>query len=152
MSAEDAGPAPTPGRNWPALAGLAAGLGAVGLYGLAIYGLGAYIPSVRNDALPNWLLLAVGIGLSALGIRRATGHRPVYAGRGIARLALGFNLVFAAALAWVLYSVTALPASQGPGIGTPAPAFALQDQRDQTVRLRDFRGRPLLLVFYRGHW
>ncbi|TMA62512.1 MAG: redoxin domain-containing protein [Deltaproteobacteria bacterium] len=45
-----------------------------------------------------------------------------------------------------------MPPASGPPIGAPAPAFALVDQRGGTVRLEDFRGAPLLLVFYRGHW
>ena len=34
------------------------------------------------------------------------------------------------------------------GPGTPAPAFALPDQADNQVSLREFRGRPVILVFY----
>jgi peroxiredoxin len=41
---------------------------------------------------------------------------------------------------------TALPA------GTPAPDFALKSTPDQTVRLSDFRGRPVVLVFYPADW
>jgi peroxiredoxin Q/BCP len=32
--------------------------------------------------------------------------------------------------------------------GTPAPTFALLDQRGETVRLEDFRGRKVLVYFY----
>ena len=32
--------------------------------------------------------------------------------------------------------------------GRSAPAFALPDQNGQTVRLSDYRGRPLILYFY----
>src|SRR5262249_15172381 len=41
---------------------------------------------------------------------------------------------------------TALPA------GTPAPDFALKSPPDQTVRLSEFRGRPVVLVFYPADW
>ena len=37
---------------------------------------------------------------------------------------------------------TALPA------GMPAPDFALKSTPDQTVRLSEFRGHPVVLVFY----
>jgi peroxiredoxin len=47
---------------------------------------------------------------------------------------------------------SASPSAPGPPVGAPAPAFALVDQRGKIVRLEDFRGAPLLLVFYRGHW
>jgi len=32
--------------------------------------------------------------------------------------------------------------------GTPAPAFSLQDQNDQTVSLADFKGKKVLVYFY----
>src|SRR5438445_4125229 len=41
---------------------------------------------------------------------------------------------------------TALPA------GTPAPDFALKSTPDQTVRLSEFRGRPVVLAFYPADW
>ena len=41
---------------------------------------------------------------------------------------------------------TALPS------GTPAPDFALKSTPDQTVRLSEFRGRPVVLVFYPADW
>ena len=41
---------------------------------------------------------------------------------------------------------TALPA------GTPAPDFALKSTPDQIVRLSEFRGRPVVLVFYPADW
>jgi peroxiredoxin len=36
--------------------------------------------------------------------------------------------------------------------GTPAPDFALHSTPDQTVALREFRGRPVILVFYPADW
>jgi peroxiredoxin len=45
----------------------------------------------------------------------------------------------------------ATPASAlGPGI--PAPDFTLPNQAGEPVSLRDFRGRPLVLVFYPADW
>jgi peroxiredoxin len=41
---------------------------------------------------------------------------------------------------------TALPA------GTPAPDFALKSAPDQTVRLSELRGQPVVLVFYPADW
>jgi peroxiredoxin len=41
---------------------------------------------------------------------------------------------------------TALPA------GTPAPDFTLKSTPDQSVRLSEFRGRPVVLVFYPADW
>lgn len=33
-------------------------------------------------------------------------------------------------------------------VGEEAPSFALRDQRGETVRLDDFRGRPVVVYFY----
>ncbi|MCA9737648.1 MAG: redoxin domain-containing protein [Gemmatimonadetes bacterium] len=37
-------------------------------------------------------------------------------------------------------------------VGTPAPDFTLAAYEGDPVRLSDLRGRPIVLVFYRGHW
>jgi len=46
------------------------------------------------------------------------------------------------------------PAGAGAPLpaGTPAPAFTLSSAPDQTVSLRDFRGRPVILAFYPADW
>jgi peroxiredoxin len=36
--------------------------------------------------------------------------------------------------------------------GAPAPDFALKSTPDQTVRLSEFRGRPVVLAFYPADW
>src|SRR5438128_8119514 len=36
--------------------------------------------------------------------------------------------------------------------GTRAPGFTLHSTPDQTVSLRDFRGRPVILAFYPADW
>jgi hypothetical protein len=136
-----------PRRNATILAatGLAFGvLGVVAYFVVALH-LGAWLPSVRNDAIPNWILVAGGLVLSVLALVRA--RRRVLPG-----VLLGLNAALAAAFFAILYVVSAIPAAAGPPIGAPAPAFALVDQQGKTIRLEDFRGAPLLLVFYRGHW
>lgn len=35
---------------------------------------------------------------------------------------------------------------------TPAPDFTLRSTSDQTVSLREFRGQPVILVFYPADW
>jgi peroxiredoxin len=46
---------------------------------------------------------------------------------------------------------TPIPAS-ALGSGTPAPDFTLPDPAGEPVSLRDFRGRPAVLVFYPAAW
>ena len=36
--------------------------------------------------------------------------------------------------------------------GTPAPDFTLKSTPDQTLSLSEFRGRPVILVFYPADW
>jgi peroxiredoxin len=51
-------------------------------------------------------------------------------------------------------SMTRIPAG-GPKIlkaGDRAPGFTLKTTPDQTVSLRDFRGRPVVLAFYPADW
>src|SRR6478672_3551560 len=36
--------------------------------------------------------------------------------------------------------------------GTPAPDFALKSTPDQTVKLSEFRGRPVVLAFFPADW
>ena len=37
-------------------------------------------------------------------------------------------------------------------VGAPAPDFELHSTPDQTVKLEDFRGRPVVLAFYPADW
>ena len=116
-------------------------------YFLVVFRLGAWLPGVRNDAIPSWLLVAGGLALSARAVARAASDRRLVAG-GL----LVLNVAVAGAFAMLLYVVPVVPDAQGPAIGAAAPDFALPDQTSRIVRLADFRGQPLLLVFYRGHW
>ena len=133
------------GQTGLAAAGLAVGAVGVAGYFLVVLRLGAWLPSVRNHAVPNWFLVALGLALSALALVRA-GRRVVPG------VLLGLNVAVTAAFAAILYVVPVVPPVSGPALGAPAPAFALVDQSGRPVRLEDFRGAPLLLVFYRGHW
>lgn len=42
--------------------------------------------------------------------------------------------------------------SKALSAGQPAPDFSLHSTPDQRVRLREFRGRPVVLVFYPADW
>ena len=135
-----------------ALLGLLLGLAGIISYFIIALRFGAWLPEVRNSAHPNLLLVALGLALSAVGVRRTLaaprGARCRWLGPSLAAL----NLTLAGAFAWILYGMSAVPLVSGPTIGAPAPDFALVDQEGQTNRLSDFGGTPLLLVFYRGHW
>ena len=36
--------------------------------------------------------------------------------------------------------------------GQLAPDFTLKDQRGKPLRLSSLRGKPVLLIFFRGYW
>ncbi len=40
----------------------------------------------------------------------------------------------------------------GVSIGQLAPDFHLESVTREVVHLSDFRGQPIMLVFYRGSW
>jgi peroxiredoxin len=47
------------------------------------------------------------------------------------------------------------PANRTPSVlkpGSKAPEFTLKSTPDQTVSLRDFRGRPVVIAFYPADW
>jgi hypothetical protein len=128
-----------------ALLGLALGFAGVVGYFVLVLKLGAWFPGARNDALPSWLLIAGGLTLSLVAVGRAR--------RRLAAIALLVaNVAVAAFFANMIYVSFAVPEAKGPAIGSPSADFALADQTGRTVRLADFAGKPLLLVFYRGHW
>src|SRR2546422_10418976 len=80
------------GSSAPRLAAAGLALGVVGVIGyfVVVFRFGAWLPSVRNNAIPNWILVALGLGLSVLALLRA--ERRVVPG-----LLLGLNVVVTAA-------------------------------------------------------
>ena len=132
-------------RRTLAAAGFLLVLAGVVGYFVIILSAPALVPYLRN-AVPNWLVIGAGVLLSILAVRRAG------AGRWLPGVLLGVNVVLAGLFASFLYVTTALTGEGGPAIGRPAPDWALRDQTGETIRLADFHGSPLLLVFYRGHW
>lgn len=43
-------------------------------------------------------------------------------------------------------------AGSTPKVGERAPQFSLPSTNGATVALKDYAGRKLVLVFYRGYW
>lgn len=130
-----------------AIAGVLITLLAVVGYFVVLFHFAASIPWFRNHAFPYWLAVALGGVLTLRAVLRAPRGR-----RLVPSVLLGVEGMLTVLFALFLYVVAAVPPATGPAVGLPAPGFALPDQTGRTVRLEAFRGHPLLLVFYRGHW
>lgn len=146
-------------RNFLPLAGFLVCVVAFLSYFLFFY----QFPATRDVPWTGWVLLAVGLGLVAMGLARAFRQPERYRGKVLGSVlavlsvaVLGFFLL--------LTNVESrkLPAAAGaPEVGEKAPDFALEGPEGKTVRLYDLLGPEVggsgppswvLLIFYRGHW
>ncbi len=53
-------------------------------------------------------------------------------------------------VAALFLAMTALAST--PKVGDPAPMFSLPSASGATVSLKDYAGKKVVLVFYRGYW
>jgi len=125
---------------------------------IAVAGLLSYFtvfarwPMFRDTAWFNLLVLAVGLALSLLGLRRAL----VRGGWRIAA-AIGSTVISGTAAAALVYYVFflsyQLPSAEGVtavGEAMPSVALASTDGRQLDVSRPD--SDPTIVVFYRGFW
>ena len=112
----------------------------------------ARFPALRDFPWVNLPLVFLGLGLSVLGVRRAFGSPGTFR-KVLAAVGLAFSLLLAAVFVWYVFFFTYQmpPGSQALGL-VDAPDFALTASDGETVRLSDYRGRKVVLVFYRGFW
>jgi len=97
----------------------------------------------------NYAILALGLWLSATGLRQAWTRGRLR--RAAASLGLGLSAAVAGLFVWwaTIYS-SQLPQGGLP-LGAPLPALTLAGPDGEPVELSSLR-QPLVLVFYRGHW
>jgi hypothetical protein len=127
---------------------------------LSIAGLVSYFthaarfPAWRDAPWPNGVATFAGAAMALVGTWRAFRHPGEYRGRIAGPLA---TLVAAGAAGlfhhylFVLSADLPTPTAVTLALGR-APAFELFDQDGRTVRLADFAGKKLVIVFYRGSW
>jgi hypothetical protein len=142
-------PAP---RNWPAIGGFLLGLaGVMGYFTLVLIHDPRLRPLVHYPVL-NLVLVAAGILLSVLGTIQA--FQRTRGGRFSAPALGALTFALSGFLLWHLFvSSYRLPsAARAPAVGAVAPDFELNDERGVPVRLSSFRGRNVVLLFYRGFW
>ena len=114
----------------------------------------ARFPGLRDFPWVNLPLALAGLGVSGVAVWRSIARRDEW--RGLILAPLGLLLALACSgflMAYVFFLSNALPAPTPTSTGLAAlPDLALADQEGRTVRLTDFRGRKLVLTFYRGYW
>jgi len=104
---------------------------------------------------PGPLTAIFGVAAAAaLAIFLITRRRPAFAGDlrrslwvGTVAALLGFG-----SYGGYLASTDLKPAADAPQVGETAPDFRIVDPDGREFWLMDFRGGPVLLVFYRGMW
>ncbi len=123
-------------------------------------------PFTRDFPWAILLLFAAGLGLVAVGLRRAFRQTERYRGKlSGTLLAVLSVLVTGLFLTYNFYLSAQLPASEGaPRVGQKAPDFTVPDTEGNQVALSTLlaklgeqeaaqdKKQGLLLVFYRGYW
>jgi hypothetical protein len=114
----------------------------------------ARFPKLRDFPWVNLPLVLAGLILSFAGLRRAFDKASSYRGKWLGSLGALFSLLVGGMFGWYVfyYSYTVPPTSEKTAGLEIAPGFELMDQEGRHVRLSDFRGRKVVLVFYRGFW
>ena len=103
---------------------------------------------IRNHPEGYVVAFAVAAALAALAVARARARRwPAW-------LALGLSVILLAAGAWFNFVAARIPDTATVlRVGERPPDFTLPDAGGRAVTLADYRGKkPVVLVFYRGHW
>ena len=104
------------------------------------------VPAVRNH--PEGYVAAFAIAATIAGLAVALRRRwPAW-------VALGVALVLLAGGGYVNFVMARIPpAPTTVRVGERPPDFTLPDAMGRPISLADFRGhKPVVLVFYRGHW
>lgn len=125
------------------------------LFGVLSYFLYFYqFAGLRDFPVVNLPIVILGVILAGAGCWGVftQGHGVV--GKGLAGLGFLLALGIAGLFNFYIFSMSyGLPQSaQAAATEKPAPDFTLLDHNSRSVSLSDFRGRKVVLVFYRGHW
>lgn len=111
-------------------------------------------PGLRDFPWVNLPIVVIGFVLSFISVKRAFGRSDIFRGKIVASLSLAFSLFFTVLfVAYIGHISYQLP--QPTAITqnlTLAPEFVLKNQNGQDVSSADFRGKKLIVTFYRGYW
>lgn len=114
----------------------------------------ARFPALRDFPWLNLPLTLAGMAVSAFGLQRAITRPEIFRGRWLGAAGLALSLLLGAFFVLYVFRFSyLLPAPTTATLSLDeAPDFALAANGGETVRLSDFRGRKVVLVFYRGFW
>jgi hypothetical protein len=114
----------------------------------------ARYPALRDFPWVNLPLVALGVVVSVVGLARALRGAGSSLGKILGSLGLATSLAFAALFGMYIFSWTYRipgPTDVSLAIDT-ADVGPLLNHDGSEVRLSDFRGKKVVLTFYRGHW
>lgn len=114
----------------------------------------ARYPALRDFPWLNLPLVCLGLLIAAWGVRRAFDSGRTILAKIVAGISLLLSLGLVALFAtYIFYLSYQLPQDAGLAhTSTPVPEFALLDQNQATIRPIEYRGRKVVMVFYRGNW
>lgn len=144
-------------RRWPIHAvwiGLVIAVGNFQLYYYIIF----TSPDLRDNPWINMPLSWLGIALVVAGawhvFRQDRGTLRGILKKGFTATAFMLTLFLVGLANWYVFSFSyTLPESlSAAATEDRAPEFALLDHDSQPVSLSDYRGKNVVLVFYRGDW
>jgi AhpC/TSA family len=130
----------------PSATRLAAVSVVVALGGVAAYALLFRVAAVRNHPEGYVVTSAVAAALAVLALVRGR--------RWPSWVALALSALMLAGTAWFNFVVARIPGTSTVlRVGERPPDFTLPDATGRPVTLADYHGKkPVVLVFYRGHW
>ncbi len=133
-------------------------LGCLGL-ALVLVGILSYFlffyrfPSTRDLPWLNLLIIGLGVAFAWKGFRAGRPQAPAWR-PGLRSLlffvSLSLSGLFVYYIFYLSYQIPP-PSAVTTSLKTPA-GFVLRNHQNRPVALSDFRGRPLIISFYRGHW
>lgn len=111
-------------------------------------------PDLRDTPFINLPLVLIGAFISCLGAWRAFFRSNIYRGKITGSISLAFSLflsgLFSVYIVYISYQVPA-PTEITNSLSA-IPEFTLNDQKGHPVSPSDFKGKKLIVTFYRGYW
>ena len=110
-------------------------------------------PELRDFPIINLPLVVLGVIVAAYGCLSVFRQSGVL-GKSAASLGMLLTLLLAGLFNYYIFVMSyQLPTSPAaPATDAMAPDFTLLDHQGEEVKLSDFQGKKVVLIFYRGNW